>query len=334
VHPCATDDEKAARRAAAVRELKAAQTKELAKMMARLDADIVCEALAEEVPEPPTQQQPGARVASVSRSEEIDPWAKPGQWRGIQRERGPMRGTAPMIRRDKATEHGAVGDPLGDREATRPMRGVGTSVACGGANQAAMRVPRRLADADDGLSQANCDDLDRSDPLMTAGGGVQEHVDECGDTHEEVGDVEWLVERDRVLSEEYRKRNKPAMRVAALEAKACHAEVTSRGDSRGGPDCVSERGRVDGRKGGGGYGGNHLGQWHEEVANGSSIVSEIGMGAEVKGALAKAPPEKRYDRHEGRSYEVHSRTTRTDYEGGVGNHSRYSVVLAAGANEG
>ena len=173
-------------------------------MMARLDADIVCEALAEEVQEPPTQQQPGARVGSVTRSEETDPWAKPGQWRRIQRARGPMRGTAPMIRRDKATEHGAVGDPLGDREATRPMRGVGTSVACGGANQAAMRVPRRLADADDGLSQANCDDLDRSDPLMNAGGGVQEDVDEYGRTPDQVADVERLIERGPVLSEEYR----------------------------------------------------------------------------------------------------------------------------------
>jgi hypothetical protein len=169
---------------------------------------------------------------------------------------------------------------------------------------------------------------------MTAGDGVQEHVDEYGDTHEEVGDVEWLVERDRVLSEEYRERNKPAMRVAELEAKACHAEVTSRVNIRGGPAWASGRGRLDSSKDGGEHAGNHLGQWHEEVANGSSIVSAIGMGAEVKGVLAKAPPEKRYDRHEGRSYEVHSRTTRTDYEGGVGNHSRYSVVLAAEANEG
>ena len=96
---------------------------------------------------------------------------------------------------------------------------------------------------------------------------------------------------------------------------------------------VGRVGQVDGRKGGG-YAGNHLGQWHEEVANRSSIVSEIGMGAEVKGLLAKAPPEKTYDKRAGRSYSVHSRTTRTDYDGGVGNHSRYSVVLAAGASEG
>jgi len=110
-----------------------------------------------------------------------------------------------------------------------------------------------------------------------------------------------LVERDSVLPEKYRGSNEPAMRVAAFEAKASHAEVTSRGNSRGGPAWASGRGRVDGSKDGGEHAGNHLGQWHEEVANGSRIMSEVGMGAEVKGVMAQGPPEKRYDKDVGSS---------------------------------